>query len=320
MQAQELAEVKWSLAERLGGAPTATEVERAFADGEILRTHVMRPTWHFVAAEDLRWLLRLTAPRVHQALRYWYRKLGLDGTTLARAHRAFARELAGGEPRTRKELVAGLGIEGDSIRLGHLFGHAEVEQLIVSGPPRGKQQTYVLFDDRVPPDPGPIGDAALAELARRYFQSHGPATARDFAWWSGLTLTQARAAIGLCEEIERTLGDDETPWFTLGPAAEARARSRCLLLPTYDELIVAYKDLRVDLVREPPREGLLTRTISIDGRTVGGWKRTLSKHTVTVEATVFKPLGREERSELAKAVARFAAHLELEGELALARP
>ena len=199
------------------------EVERAFADGEILRTHVMRPTWHFVAAEDLRWLLRLTAPRVHQALGYWYRKLELDGRTLARAQRAFARELAGGEPRTRKELVAvlaGLGIEGDSIRLGHLFGHAEVEQLIVSGPPRGKQQTYMLFDDRVPPDPGPSGDAALAELARRYFQSHGPATARDFSWWSGLTLTQARAAIGLCEEIERTLGDDETAWFT------ARSRGR----------------------------------------------------------------------------------------------
>ena len=192
VQAQEFAEVKWSLAERIRGAITDAAVEREFAEGRILRTHVMRPTWHFVAAQDLRWLLRLTAPRVHQANKYMYRQAGLDGATLDRCQRVIARELGDGEPRTRRELVAALGadgIEGDSIRLGYVFGHAELEQVICSGPRRGKQHTYMLVDDRAPSDPGPSGDAALAELARRYFRSHGPATARDFSWWSGLTLT-----------------------------------------------------------------------------------------------------------------------------------
>lgn len=234
-----------------------------------------------------------------------------------------ARELAGARARTRKELVAAIGetgidLGGDSLRIGYVFAHAELEQLICSGPRRGKQQTYMLLDDRAPADRGPSGDAALAELAIKYFRSHGPATARDFSWWSGLTLTQARTAIGLCEPaLERTDDDDGTPWFTVGEAPEAPPRHRALLLPTYDELIVAYKDPRVDLVAKPPREGLLTRTIAIDGRTVGGWKRTLAKASVTVKATAFAPLDRDQRAALEQAVERFGTFLELEAELEL---
>jgi hypothetical protein len=320
VQAQEFAEVKWSLAQRLAGSPTDADVERAFADGEIVRTHVMRPTWHFVAADDIRWLLRLTAPRVHQANGYAYRRTGLDGPTLNRAHGVLARALDEGDARTRKELIAALaadGIEGDSMRLGYVFGHAELEGLICSGPRRGKQHTYVLLDSRVPPDSGPSGDAALAELARRYFRSHGPATARDFSWWSGLRLTTARQAIALVDPpLDRDPAPDGTPWFSSG-AAERPARHRALLLPTYDELIVAYKELRIDLVRDPPREGPLTRTISIDGRTVGAWKRTLARDAVAVHATAFARLDADARGELEAAVARFGEFLGLEARLEL---
>jgi hypothetical protein len=320
VQGQEFDEVKWSLSQRIAGEPTDAEVQRAHDEGKVLRTHAMRPTWHLVAAEDLRWLLRLTAPRVNQANRYWYKRSGLDARTLGRAHDVIARELDGGGSRTRKELVAALGsagIEGDSLRLGYIFGHAELEQMICSGPRRGAWHTYALFDERVPAGEGPSGDAALAELATRYFRSHGPATPRDFSWWSGLTLTQARAAIELCAPaLEREDGDDGTPWYAFG-AAEAPARHRCLLLPTYDELIVAYKDLRVDLVAQPPREGLLTRTIAIDGRTVGGWKRTLSGDAVTVEAVVFAPLTRAQRAALEDATARFGAFLGRDAKLEL---
>ena len=318
VQGQEFAEVKWSLSQRIAGAPTDAQVQRAHDEGEVLRTHVMRPTWHLVAAEDLRWLLRLTAPRVHQANKYWYTQSGLDAKTLSRAHDVIAGELAKAQARTRKELVAALaaaGIEGDSLRLGYIFGHAELEQLICSGPRKGAWHTYMLFDERVPAAGGPSGEAALAELAQRYFRSHGPATARDFSWWSGLTLTQARAAIELCDPaLDREDDDEGTPWYAVGDA-EASPRGRCLLLPTYDELIVAYQDLRVDLVAEPPREGLLTRTISIDGRTVGGWKRTLSKGAVTVEATVFAELDDAQRSALEDATARFGAFLGREARL-----
>ncbi len=156
VQAQEFAEVKWSLGERIGDLDDAA-VERAFTAGEILRTHVMRPTWHLVAAEDIRWLLRLTAPRVHAANRYWYRQAGLDAPTLERSQELIARELADGEPRTRKQLVAALaaaGIEGDSLRVGYILVHAELEQLVCSGPRRGKQHTYMLLDDRAPSDRG----------------------------------------------------------------------------------------------------------------------------------------------------------------------
>lgn len=322
VQAQEFAEVKWSLAERVAGAPTDAEVERAFTDGEIIRTHVMRPTWHFVAAEDLRWLLRLTAPRVLATTRSYFTKLELDSPALTRIHRTFAKELAGGEPRTRKELTAALrrdGTDGDSIRFGFVFMHAELEQLICNGPRRGKQHTYLLFDDRVPDVQGPSGDDALAELATRYFRSHGPATARDFSWWSGLTMGQAREAIGLLgSALEEEIDADGTPWLSFG-AAEAKARSRAHLVPTYDELIVSYKDLRVDLVAQPPREGLLTRTVAIDGRTVGGWKRTLAANSVTVEVTAFARLGRQEQAELEGTVARFGEFLGLDAELELQR-
>jgi predicted secreted protein len=321
VQAQEFAEVKWSLAQRLAGAPTDAEIERAFTDGEILRTHVMRPTWHFVAAEDIRWLLRLTAPRVHRVNRHMYTRCGLDPRTLARAHELIAAELEGGRARTRKELAARLetaGITGDSLRIGYIFGHAELEGLICSGPRHGKQHTYMLLDERAPAQRGLDGDAALAELAKRYFRSHAPATAHDFSWWSGLTVTQAREAISLCEpELERQEDEAGTVWFSPGPAPEAPARNRALLLPTYDELIVAYKSLRVELVAEPPREGLLTRTIAIDGRTVGGWRRTLARNSVAVEATVFAPLDAEQQGELEAAVARFGAFLGLEAELRL---
>jgi hypothetical protein len=320
VQAQEFAEVKWSLAERLEGAPTDAEIERAFTEGEIVRTHVMRPTWHFVAAEDLRWLLRLTAPRVHQASKFAYKVAELDGPTLAKAHAVIARELEGGRARTRRQLaesLGGVGIVGDSLRMGYVFIHAELEQLVCSGPRDGKQQTYMLFDERIPATEGPSGDAALAELAKRYLRSHGPATARDLSWWSGLTLTQARQAIALCDPAPDQEDDaDDEPWYSLG-AAEAKVRHRALLLPTYDEQIVAYQSLRVDLVREPPREGLLTRTISIDGRTVGGWRRTLARNSVTVEATAFAPLNKTQRSELERTVRRFGAFLELEPRLEL---
>ncbi len=314
VQGQEFDEVKWSLSQRIAGAPTDAEVQRAHDDGEVLRTHVMRPTWHLVAAEDLRWLLRLTAPRVHQASSYAYRLTELDGKTLARAHTVIARELSEGEPRTRKELVAALaaaGIEGDTIRMGHVFIHAELEALICSGPRRGACHTYMLVDDRAPSDPGPSGEAALGELAMRYFRSHAPATVRDLSWWSGLTMAQAREAIALCTPALGEEADEEgTLWYSFGGSPERPARHRALLVPTYDELIVAYKDLRVDPVREAPRPGRLTRTIAIDGRTVGEWKRILGRDSVTVEATVSKRLTRDQREQLELAVERFGAFLE----------
>jgi hypothetical protein len=313
VQAQEFADAKWSLGERVRDC-TDADVERAFADGEILRTHVLRPTWHFVAADDIRWLLCLTAPRVHVANRYAYRLTELDDTTLARSHDAIATALAGDAALTRPELAAALGAAGvvaEGVRLGYILIHAELEGVICSGPRRGKQHTYALLDERVPSGPELDRDAALAELTRRYFKSHGPATARDFSWWSGLTVADAKRSVELVAgELDTELDDDGTPWFAAAPIAANRTTSGAFLLSTFDETLVAYKDLRV-IADAIPHDTLVTRPIVIDGGTVGTWRRTLGKREVAIEASLFAPLGRAQERALGAVAERFGSFLGL---------
>ena len=301
MQAQEYAEAKWSIAERLDGC-TDADVEEAFARGEILRTHLMRPTWHFVTPADIRWMLRLTAPRVHAANRYSYRKFELSDDTLERAHEVIAAALADEEPKTRPELAGALaaaGIVADGLRLGYILMHAELEELVCSGPRRGKQHTYARFASRVPETPELTRDEALAELALRFFSSRGPATERDFSAWSGLTVTDAKA--GRAMVVGRLdSGADEG---TSAPGA--------FLIPMYDEIGISYKDLRMVLARQPPREGMLSRPIVIDGLTVGSWKRKLTRQAVLIEATLFTELSAAETSALEAVAERFGRFMEL---------
>jgi len=302
VQAQEFAEAKWSVALRTR-ACTDADVETAFARGEILRTHLLRPTWHFVAPADLRWMLALTAPRVHGANRYMYRKLGLGEDELARSLELVAEALAPGEPRTRAELAGALraaGLEAEGMRLGYLLMHAELEALIVSGPRRGRQHTYVLLEQRCPEAAPLPREEALAALARRFFTSRGPATVHDFATWSGLTVTDARAGVALAGDALAR----ETEWISAPDGGDDPAGG-AFLIPMYDELIMGYKDLKVVLAAPPPRAGLLERAIVIDGLTVGSWRRTLSAREVRVEATVFRPLEPDESAALEAAVQRF---------------
>ena len=197
VQAQDYGPAKWSLGARVAGA-TDAQVERAFAAGAILRTHVLRPTWHFVLPADIRWLLTATAPRVRARDARRYAQLGLDGDTLRRSAAALVAALRGGNQLTRREAAAvltaaGIGVEGQ--RLPYLLMAAELDALICSGPRRGKQHTYMLLEERAPDARDLPRHEALAELARRFFAGHGPATARDFAIWATLTLAEARAAI-----------------------------------------------------------------------------------------------------------------------------
>lgn len=308
VQAQEYAEAKWSVGQRVRDCSDA-DVEAAFDRGEILRTHLLRPTWHFVAREDLRWLLALTAPRVHQANRYPYRTFGLPDDVLAKSLTVLERALADGEPRTRPELAAALaaaGIEAEGLRLGYVFMHAELEALICSGPRRGRQQTYALLDDRAPAGAQPARDEALAELALRYFASRGPATVADFTTWSGLTVADAKAALAsLADRLEREEDEEGTAWYSAPGSAGPHPATGAFLIPMYDELVMGYKGLRIVLARSPPREGLLSRPIVIDGLTVGSWKRTVTARSATIEATLFTPLDSEQAGALEAAVERF---------------
>lgn len=322
MQAQEFAEVKWSLSERTRDR-TDADVEAAFTRGEVIRTHVLRPTWHLVAKEDLRWLLRLTRPRVHALNRYMYRKLELDGKVLVRGHDVIAAALGEGEPLIRRELkerLAAAGIEADGLRLGYVLMHAELEALICSGPRRGKQQTYALVDRRVPASgrDGLAGDDALDELVLRYFRSHGPATVRDFCAWSSLTVTHTKRALErLGGELEREEGDDGATWHAAPESASplTERAARAFLVPMFDETIVAYRDLRVVLAHPQPRPGILDRAIVIGGRTHGSWKRTIRGRRVVVEAALFGELADSDARALDGAVARFGKFLGMEASL-----
>ena len=196
VQAQDYGGARWAVAQR-GQGLTAADIDRALATGAILRTHVLRPTWHLVDAADIRWMLELTAPRVKALAAYGNRQSGLDAATLARSNRVLAAALRGRQltrPDVDAELRRG-GVTADAIGLGRLLMAAELDGVICSGALRGKQHTYALLDERVPPSVPFDRDTALGELAARYYASHGPATVRDFAWWSGLAVADATAAI-----------------------------------------------------------------------------------------------------------------------------
>lgn len=324
VQAQEFAEAKWSLAERTDA--TDVTVEGAFNAGNILRTHALRPTWHFLARDDARWILRLTRPRVHALNAYWYRKSELDGALFVRAERVLVRALAGGEPLSRPELAERLsdaGIRATGPRLAYLLMHAELEELICSGPRRGRQHTYACFDDRVPVTPQDDRDkeAAFDELVYRYFRSHGPATIRDFTTWSSLPVRETRASLTrLGSRIETIEDANGTVLYrprhvaSASPPLEATADERlsgAFLLPMYDEMIVAYQDLRVVLDAALPRSDFIERAVVIDGTTVGTWKRTLSSRSAVVNTTLLRDLLPNESAALAAAVERFERFLGL---------
>lgn len=323
VQAQEYAEALWSLGMR-ARETSAAEVEAACDRGEILRTHVMRPTWHFVAAADLRWLLRLTGPRVQAKNAGRYRALGLDDATRRRCADVFADVLADGEPRTRRELGAALeaagGIDTGGQRLPHALLNAELEGVITSGPRRGKQHTYLLLEGRVPvAAPQRSRGEDVADLVRRYFTSHGPATLRDFAWWSGLTIADARAGVAECGKA--LVGEEDAKgvlWISAagcGTDAPPPSSSAAFLLGTFDELVVAHRDLRTVHPGGRATNDLLARPIVIDGLTVGGWTRRLARRAATIEAVLHSVLDEQQQFALRAAADRFGAFLGLPARL-----
>jgi len=325
VQAQEHAEALWSLGMRVRDHDEAA-VRSACDRGEIIRTHVLRPTWHFVAAADLRWMLRLTGARVQAKDAGRLRTLGLDEGTLGHIHELFASTLADGEPRTRRELATVLeaaGIDTDGQRIAHAVLHAELGGVLCSGPRHGKQHTYLPLDYRVPPAPERGREDDVAELALRYFASHGPATLRDFAWWSGLTITDGGAGVAAAGDRLQSLADERgTLWIATagGDAVDPPEPQGALLLGTYDEMLVAYRGLRtVDADGEPGTQ-LLQRRVLLDGRAAGRWTRRLSAREVHVEVELDRPPTGPQRAALQAAAERFGAFVGFPARLAVLAP
>jgi hypothetical protein len=301
VQSQDYGGGKWALGQRTR-AVTEVTLDRLFDEGVILRTHVLRPTWHFVLPEDIRWLLELTGTRIIRGLAGRHRELELDAKVIARAGAAFTAALAGGHSLTRHELGAVLRkarISPEGQRLPHLLLHAELEGLLMSGPRRGKQHTYALLEERAPKARRLDRDEAVAELTLRYFKSHGPAQLVDFAWWSGLTLTDARKGIaGAGKALGHQSIDGKEYWFDAKAGQARDAAGVAHLLPNFDEYTVAYRDrtevMHAGGLHEPAF--ILSNVVTVGGRIRGAWRRRLGRNGVSVE---IRPLDRFEPTETA---------------------
>ncbi len=264
-------------------------------------------------------MLDLTAPRVHAGNAHRYRQLGLDSLDFKRSRALLARALRDGTYRTRAELASvhqRAGIATDGQRLAYLMMHAELERVICSGPRRGKQFTYALLEERAPRARNLTREEGLAELTRRYFTSHGPATVRDYAWWSGLAMKEARAGIDL---LGRALGAErigERVWWS--PRSRAAAPPAALsahLLPNHDEYLIAYQDR--DLVVHAPGKDVFAHHLILNGLLAGSWMRTATAASVTVDVAPYRKLTLHEERAVGAAVARYGRFMQIPAVLSL---
>ena len=320
VQAQDYQMAKWAIGLRLTKA-TAQSVEDEINAGTIIRTHVMRPTWHFVAADDIRWLLDLTAPRIQAATAHRQRWLELDGNTLNRSNNIIAKALEGGNHLTRQELMAKLQrsrVSTNIERATHIMLHAELEGIVCNGKRRGKQFTYALFNERVPRTKSFAREEALAKLALRYFKSHGPATLKDFTWWSGLTAADAGEGL---EFIKSSLVSENVDGqlYWMSPSVDRQRLSKTVhLLPAFDEFTVSYKDRSASVAPELMKNvtvghAIFRPIIVVDGRVVGIWKRSYLKNLINIEHTLFGDLNKSEQALLDRAGKRYGHFEHSEG-------
>jgi hypothetical protein len=310
MQAQEYEPATWGIGLRMQGDPGCADVERAVDDGRVVRTHVMRPTWHFVSRADIRWLLQLTAPRVHQAMSSYRRKLELDARVLARCCSLFERALDGRCFLLRAELAERLArakMPMTGVRLAMAVMYAELEGIICSGPRRGRKFTYANLAERAPKAELLDRDQALAELMTRYLQSHGPATVRDFSWWSGLTIADAKRAMDIVRARRRD--EDGLAYWSLDDRPRRLARpSAALLLPIYDEYLVAYRDRVVvphsqaRITKVPGWNVTFQHAVVINGQVAGTWRIPRVADSIAMDVTLVRGLsGRAKQSVMAAA-------------------
>lgn len=294
MQAQDYAMSKWGIGIRLNDASDKL-VEEALSKGEILRTHVLRPTWHLVAAEDICWMLELTAPRIKASVKSRHRQLELPEPVLQKCNDIIANALSQGSHLTRADLVSRLthaGISTNNNRASHIMFWAELEGIICSGSMHGNLQTYALLSERAPKKQSLPKDEALAKLAFKYFRSHGPATLQDFVWWSGLSISEARHGLEMIKPklISENTGT-ATYWFST-PAGLQPGHS-AYLLPAFDEFLISYKDRSAtltmqDFKRAVSINGMFWPIVVIDGQVAGTWKRTGKKNDVIIAVELFE--------------------------------
>ncbi|MCK6578278.1 MAG: winged helix DNA-binding domain-containing protein [Anaerolineae bacterium] len=316
LQAQDYHQALWGLGARMR-TPSLSDIEASIASGDLLRTWSQRGTIHFVPSEDAGWMVRLSAKRMIAGARLRRQQVGLDETALKQGQAIIEQALRDGMPMARPALKQRLEDGGFSVseqRAYHLFWHCAHQGLICLGPNEGKQPTFVLFDAWVKAPRRLTRDEALNTLARRYFISHGPATVQDFAWWSGLTLTEARAGL---EEARSALTaepiDGKTFWWSADAVRAPKGAADTLLLAGFDEYLLGYTDRDIILNPElaprviPGGNGVFLPFLVAGGQVIATWKRAISRETVQITLSPFRPLNDSERAEVTAPAARYGA-------------
>lgn len=323
MQAQDYAMVNWAIGVRLPDA-TAQAVQSAMDSGEIIRTHLLRPTWHLVSADDIYWMLELSAPQIKTSLKARHNQLELSKTILAKSNSILEKNLTGGKHLTREEILVEFEkarITLDDNRASHILLWAELEGIICSGAIKNGKQTYALLEERVPKPPSLTRDAALAKLAKTYFTSRCPATLQDFAWWSGLSVSDAKLALELTGSGLRieTIDSHSYP-FPPSFSISKSEKESIYMLPAFDEFIISYKDRSAILPFENQKKtisnnGVFWPIIVINGQVKGIWKRTIKKENIIVQAQLFLKPDKSLISAIEKACAHFGSFLGKKSEI-----
>ncbi len=316
MQSQAFEMAKWGIGARLKGATNAA-IEDAINTGKIIRTHILRPTWHFVAAEDIRWMLQLSAPRVKPILMGYWKMRGIEKSVYTPAIRVIEKLLENGNHLTRQEIGDALiaqGIIADPDLTHCITGIAEIDGIVCSGRLKGNKQTYALMHEWIPKTEKLCKEEALERLARTFFTSHGPATLQDFCWWSGMTLTDAKKVMGqmkhdfICKEV-----NGRTFWMKNDIVLPTNNDDSLLLLPPFDEFVVSYKD-RSELIEDHhygkvmTKNGLFSPTVMLNGEIIGSWKKVSIKGKPNVEVSFFVKPTKKIESLVEKKVKEFSEY------------
>ena len=324
VQAENPGQSAWAVASRTSD-PSLREVRSALSDGRLIRTHVLRPTWHYVRAEDVAWLLDLTGPNVRRTTLTQLRQThGLDDRGLDRATAAVVEILGRHPDRTREQLAQALGDRGIELvgqPLMILLAHLELDRVVCSGRPLDGEHTYALFADRVPAPRALDRDDALGELALRYFSGHGPATERDLQYWATLTLTDVRRGLEVAgDRLDSFEHEGRRFWHGPGDPPRRRGEPAGHLLQILDETYRGYQDSRwmLDVAGLVPRarESAIGMAL-VDAQLLAGMRRTIAGGRVVFRLNPHRTLRPRELTELRRAARRYGGFLGLDAALGL---
>lgn len=325
IQAQDYPMAKWAVGSRL---PNSTDklIEDAINKGDIIRTHLLRPTWHLAVKEDVRWMLELSVPQIKTLMRSANKQLELTNDVFSKSNAIIEKTLSGGKHLSREELAIKLEaakINTQGTRGIHIFLQAEMDGIICSGAMKDKKTTYALFDERIPKSKSLKKEEALVKLAQRYFESHSPATLKDFYWWSGLPMADAKKGLDLVKEnlTSERVGEEEF-WFPQDSFLKVDKKQTVHLLPAFDEYLISYKSRNVSILSDhQPKaftsNGIFKPIIVINGQVEGIWKRSIKKDKVLIEPESFQKPSKSVIEAIEKEAITFGNFLGLEVELTL---